>query len=44
MFNNEIKRILLGSTMMSTIFSILVVGLTIYHHRKVTELLYRQTK
>lgn len=39
MINNEIKRILLGSALLSTILSLTIVGLTLYHHQQTLNLI-----
>lgn len=37
MFNFQTHRLLLMSTILSSIFSVFIIALTIYHHFQITE-------
>ncbi|WP_154651048.1 hypothetical protein [Robertmurraya massiliosenegalensis] len=39
MFNFQIRRLLIASTILSTLFSFVVIALTVYHHFTITDML-----
>jgi hypothetical protein len=39
MFNKNVIRLLLGSTILSTIFSIVMITMTAYHHFKIKQMI-----
>ncbi|MEH7549871.1 MULTISPECIES: hypothetical protein [Bacillaceae] len=39
MFNQKVLRLLLGSTILSSIFSVAMIALTIFHHLKMQEMI-----
>jgi len=39
MFNQKVLRLLLGSTILSTIFSVTMLVLTVYHHQKIQQMI-----
>ncbi|WP_180994154.1 hypothetical protein [Bacillus sp. Marseille-P3661] len=39
MFNQKVLRLLLGSTILSTIFSLVMISMTAYHHFTIRQLI-----
>lgn len=37
MFNNKIRQLLIGSTILSSFFSLIIIAMTIVHHLKIQE-------
>jgi hypothetical protein len=39
MFNQKVLRVLVGSTVLSSIFSVLMLAITFYHHLTIKQLI-----